>query len=151
MVPGPLVPASGPSRNVRPEYDAHRSPPCGVLDPRNPGGIPSGLRPCLAAPLDALSGQTSREGPLVALVAVAALVAAVVQAATGLGFALVLGPAVFALLDPEPAIVAITVLGVALNGLVLFTERRRPVVAWEEVGPILAAAAPGAVCGVFVL
>jgi uncharacterized membrane protein YfcA len=87
----------------------------------------------------------------VALVAVAALVAAVVQAATGLGFALVLGPAVFALLDPEPAIVAITVLGLALNGLVLFAERRRPVVAWGEVGPILAAAAPGAVGGVFVL
>jgi uncharacterized protein len=87
----------------------------------------------------------------VALVAVAALVAAVVQAATGLGFALVLGPAVFALLDPEPAIVAITVLGLALNGLVLFAERRRPVVAWGEVGPILAAAAPGAMGGVFVL
>jgi uncharacterized protein len=87
----------------------------------------------------------------VALVAVAALVAAVVQAATGLGFALVLGPAVFALLDPEPAIVALTVLGLALNGLVLFAERRRPAVAWGEVGPILAAAAPGAVCGVVVL
>jgi uncharacterized membrane protein YfcA len=87
----------------------------------------------------------------VALVAVAALVAAVVQASTGLGFALVLGPAVFALLDPESAIVAITVLGLALNGLVLFAERRRPVVAWGEVGPILAAATPGAVSGVAVL
>jgi uncharacterized protein len=87
----------------------------------------------------------------VALVAVAALVAAVVQAATGLGFALVLGPAVFALLEPEPAIVAITVLGLALNMLVLFAERRRPAVAWGEVGPILAAAVPGAVCGVVVL
>jgi uncharacterized protein len=87
----------------------------------------------------------------VALVAVAALVAAVVQAATGLGFALVLGPAVFALLDPEPAIVAITVLGLALNGLVLFGERRRPCVAWGEVRPILVASVPGAVCGVLVL
>lgn len=86
-----------------------------------------------------------------ALVAAAALVAAVVQASTGLGFALVLSPTVFALLDPESAIVAITVLGLALNGLVLFAERRRPVVAWGEVGPILAAAAPGAVCGVAVL
>jgi uncharacterized membrane protein YfcA len=84
-------------------------------------------------------------------VAAAALVAAVVQAATGLGFALVLGPAVFALLEPESAIVAITVLGLALNGLVLFGERRRPRVAWGEVGPILAAAVPGAVCGVLVL
>jgi uncharacterized membrane protein YfcA len=74
-----------------------------------------------------------------------------VQAATGLGFALVLGPAVFALLEPESAIVAITVLGLALNGLVLFAERRRPRVAWNEVGPILAAALPGAVAGVFVL
>ena len=73
------------------------------------------------------------------------------QAATGLGFALVLGPAVFALLAPESAIVAITVLGLALNGLVLFAERRRPRVAWTEVGPILAAAVPGAVCGVLVL
>ena len=77
--------------------------------------------------------------------------AAVVQAATGLGFALVLGPAVFALLEPESAIVAITVLGLALNGLVLFAERRRPQVAWAEVGQILAAAVPGAVCGVLVL
>jgi len=78
-------------------------------------------------------------------------VAAVVQAATGLGFALVLGPAVFALLEPESAIVAITALGLALNGLVLFAERRRPHVVWDEVGPILAAALPGAICGVFVL
>lgn len=74
-----------------------------------------------------------------------------VQAATGLGFALVLGPAAFALLEPESAIVTITVLGLALNGLVLFAERRRPRVAWSEVGPILAAAVPGAVCGVLVL
>jgi uncharacterized protein len=87
----------------------------------------------------------------VALVAAAALAAAIVQAATGLGFALVLGPALFALLEPESAIVAVTVLGVALNLLVLFAEPRRPVVAWGEVGPILAAAAPGALCGVVVL
>jgi hypothetical protein len=86
-----------------------------------------------------------------ALVAVAALVAAVVQASTGLGFALILSPAVFALLEPESAVVAITVLGLALNGLVLFGERRRPRIAWGEVGPILVAAVPGAVCGVFIL
>jgi uncharacterized protein len=63
----------------------------------------------------------------------------------------VLGPAVFALLEPESAIVAVTVLGLGLNGLVLFGERRRPHVVWTEVGPILAAAIPGAVCGVLVL
>jgi uncharacterized protein len=87
----------------------------------------------------------------VALVAAAALAAAIVQASTGLGFALVLGPALFALLEPESAIVALTVLGLALNLLVLFGERRRPAVAWGEVAPILAAAAPGALCGVLVL
>jgi uncharacterized protein len=86
-----------------------------------------------------------------ALVALAALAAAVVQSSTGLGFALVLGPALFALLDPESAIVAVTVLGLALNGLVLFAERRRPRVAWGEIRPILLAAAPGALCGVVVL
>lgn len=86
-----------------------------------------------------------------ALLAATALVAAVVQAATGLGFALVLGPAVFALLEPEAAIVAITLLGFALNGLVLFGERRRPVVAWDEIRPLLAAAVPGAICGVLIL
>ena len=75
-----------------------------------------------------------------ALVAVVALAAAVVQASTGLGFALILSPAVFALLEPESAVVAITVLGLALNGLVLFGERRRPRVAWGEVRPILLAA-----------
>ena len=85
------------------------------------------------------------------LLAAVALVAAVVQASTGLGFALILSPAVFALLEPESAVVAITVLGLALNGLVLFGERRRPLVAWREVGPILVAAVPGALCGVLIL
>jgi uncharacterized membrane protein YfcA len=87
----------------------------------------------------------------VALLAAVALVAAVVQASTGLGFALILSPAVFALLEPESAVVAITVLGLALNGLVLFAERRRPAVAWGEVRPILVASVPGAVCGLLIL
>jgi uncharacterized membrane protein YfcA len=86
-----------------------------------------------------------------AVVALSALAAACVQATTGLGFALVLGPALFALLDPKPAIVALTALGITMNVLVLAGERRRPRVAWREVGPILAAAAPGAVLGVVVL
>lgn len=86
-----------------------------------------------------------------AVVALSALAAACVQATTGLGFALVLGPALFALLDPKPAIVALTALGIAMNLLVLAAERRRPRVAWREVAPILAAAAPGAVLGVVAL
>ena len=87
----------------------------------------------------------------VALVALSALTAACVQSTTGIGFALVLTPAAFALLPPEGAILAVTALGMVLNVLVLAAERRRPTVARREVGPMLLAAAPGAVCGVLVL
>ena len=73
------------------------------------------------------------------------------QAATGLGFALVLTPVLFALLSAEGAIVTATALGLVLNLLVLLGERRRPSVAWQEVAPILAAAAPGSVCGLLLL
>ncbi|HXS44649.1 MAG TPA: sulfite exporter TauE/SafE family protein [Solirubrobacteraceae bacterium] len=86
-----------------------------------------------------------------ALLAVSAFVAAAIQATTGIGFALVLGPVLFALLDPVPAVAVLTALGIALNLLVLAGERRRPRVAWGEVGPMLAAAAPGAAIGVVVL
>src|SRR5215211_6094254 len=55
---------SGPSRNVPPEIGGRRSPPGGVLDPRNTRGIPSGLRPGPVAPAAGLSSATSREDPL---------------------------------------------------------------------------------------
>jgi uncharacterized protein len=88
---------------------------------------------------------------IVALAGLGALVAACVQATTGLGFALVLTPVMFALLSPIAAIVTVTALGLELNLLVLVGERRRPRVAWRELGPILAAAIPGSVCGVLLL
>jgi uncharacterized membrane protein YfcA len=74
-----------------------------------------------------------------------------VQSTTGLGFALVLSPVVFAVLSPAAAIFTVTGLGLVLNLLVLIGERRRPHVAWREVLPILVAVAPGAVCGVILL
>jgi uncharacterized protein len=86
-----------------------------------------------------------------ALVCLAALVAASVQAATGLGFALVLTPVAFALVPSTRAIVMVTVLGLELSLLVLLGERRRPLIAWSELAPILAAAVPGIVCGVLLL
>jgi len=86
-----------------------------------------------------------------ALVGLSALAASCVQATTGLGFALVLTPIMFALLSPTGAIVTVTALGLALNVLVLLGERRRPCVAWRELVPILLAAAPGTVCGVLLL
>jgi uncharacterized membrane protein YfcA len=87
----------------------------------------------------------------VALLALAALAAACVQATSGIGFALVLSPVAFALLSPAGAIVLVTALGLELNLLVLSAERRRPRVAWRELVPILLAAVPGSVAGVLVL
>jgi uncharacterized protein len=87
----------------------------------------------------------------VALLAAFALAGACVQATTGMGFALILTPIMFALLSPVGAVVAVTLLGLELNLLVLFAERRRPRVAWREVAPILTAVVPGTVCGVLVL
>jgi uncharacterized membrane protein YfcA len=95
--------------------------------------------------------STMVSGLAIVLVACTAMAAACLQAATGLGFALVLTPVLFVLLSSTGAIVTVTVLGLALNLLVLLAERRRPAVVWEEVLPILAAAVPGTVCGVLVL
>ena len=86
-----------------------------------------------------------------ALVAVGTLVAACVQAAGGIGFALILTPVLFTLLSSVGTIVTATGLGLLLNVLVLFAEGRRPAIAWHEVVPILAAATPGAVVGVILL
>jgi uncharacterized membrane protein YfcA len=88
---------------------------------------------------------------LPALVGLGALVASSVQSTTGLGFALVLTPVLFGLLSPTTAVVLVTVLGLELNLLVLLAERRPLHVAWREVGPLLAAAVPGAVCGLLLL
>jgi uncharacterized protein len=84
-------------------------------------------------------------------VALTTLTAACLQASVGMGFALVLTPVMFAFLSPVGAITAVTLLGMVLNVLVLFAERRRPSVAWGEVAPILIAVVPGTVCGVIVL
>jgi uncharacterized membrane protein YfcA len=73
----------------------------------------------------------------VALVGLAALAAASVQATIGIGFALVLTPVMFAVLTPTGAIVTVTALGLELNLLVLLAERRRPRVAWRELVLIL--------------
>ena len=59
------------------------------------------------------------------IAAAAALVGAAVQSASGFGFALVLSPALFAVLEPEEAVGALLLLGLVLNLLVLF-ERGRP-------------------------
>lgn len=69
---------------------------------------------------------------IVALVGVVALAAACLQATAGIGFALVLTPVLLLLISPPATIITVTVLGLELNLLVLFAERRRRQVLWRE-------------------
>ena len=84
------------------------------------------------------------------LAAAAALAGAAVQSATGFGFALILGPAMFAVLGPKEAVSALLVLGFALNLLVL-VDGRRARVQWRSLAPALGAAVPGLVAGALIL
>jgi uncharacterized membrane protein YfcA len=84
-----------------------------------------------------------------ALAAIAALVGAFIQSATGFGFALVLSPALFAVLEPEEAVGTLLVLGPALNLLVLVEGGWHA--DWRRVAPMLLAALPGLVVGVLLL
>jgi uncharacterized protein len=86
-----------------------------------------------------------------ALAAVAAFAGAAVQSATGFGFALVLSPALFAVMDPVEAVTALLVLGLALNLLVLFEGGRPEHVDWRALVPMLVAAVPGLAIGAVAL
>ena len=85
------------------------------------------------------------------LAAAAALLGAAVQSATGFGFALVLSPALFAVLEPVEAVGALLALGLVLNLLVLFERGRPRHVGWRRLLPMLAAALPGLVAGAALL
>ncbi|MET0925890.1 MAG: TSUP family transporter [Solirubrobacterales bacterium] len=85
------------------------------------------------------------------LLVVAVLVGMSVQAAIGFGFALIVAPAAFAALSPERAVTLVVLLAIAINVLVLFTERRRRAVAGRVVATILVAAVPGVVAGAWLL
>ena len=82
------------------------------------------------------------------LAALAAFAGAAVQSASGLGFALVLSPALFAVMDPEEAVTAVLLLGAALCVLVLVESRRVPT---HGLARLLVPAAPGLAVGVLVL
>jgi len=74
-----------------------------------------------------------------------------VQAAIGFGFAFFVAPAAFAALSPERAVMLVALLGVAINCLVLFGERRPVSVARRPVGLLVAAAIPGMVAGAWLV
>jgi uncharacterized membrane protein YfcA len=82
------------------------------------------------------------------LAATAALVGAFVQSASGFGFALLLSPALFAVVEPVEAVGALLVLGVALNLLVV---REGGHVDARALVPLLAAALPGLALGALLL
>jgi uncharacterized membrane protein YfcA len=85
------------------------------------------------------------------LAALAALAGAFVQSATGFGFALVLSPALFAVLEPVEAVSTLLALGLALNLLVLFDHGRPERVDWRGLVPVLLAAVPGLAVGLVAL
>ena len=85
------------------------------------------------------------------LLVAAVLVGISVQAAIGFGFAFFVAPAAFAAFPPEQAVTLVLLLGVAINCLVLFGERRRVDVARHEVTILLAAALPGMLVGAWVV
>ena len=82
------------------------------------------------------------------LALLAALAGAVVQAATGFGFALVLSPAVFALLEPAEAVTALLLLGAALSVLILVEGHE---VRARLLVPMLLASLPGLALGALLL
>jgi len=82
------------------------------------------------------------------LAALAAFAGAAVQSASGLGFALVLSPALFAVMEPGEAVTAVLILGIALCALVLIESHR---VATHGLARILVPAVPGLAVGVLLL
>jgi uncharacterized protein len=87
----------------------------------------------------------------VALAALATIVGSTLQSATSFGFALVLGPAVFAVFEPAEALTMLLVLGAVLNLLMLFTERRMRMIRSDRLTTVLLWAMPGLVVGALIL
>jgi uncharacterized membrane protein YfcA len=87
----------------------------------------------------------------VALAALAVLLGAALQSATGFGFALVAAPILFALVGPQEAISAGVLLALLLNALTLATERRRPAVLWRAAAALVAWSLPGLALGALAL
>ncbi|HEX4344566.1 MAG TPA: sulfite exporter TauE/SafE family protein [Solirubrobacteraceae bacterium] len=87
----------------------------------------------------------------IAAAALAVLVGAGLQSATGFGFAMVTAPILFGLLGPQEAVSAGALLGIELSSLTLATERRVPrVLAGEALG-LVAWSVPGLVLGAVAL
>ena len=85
------------------------------------------------------------------LAALAVGAGAVLQSATGFGFAIVAAPALVALVGPEANVGALSVLALVINGLALAGERRRPRPAPGDAAALVAWALPGLAIGALAL
>lgn len=85
------------------------------------------------------------------LAALATFAAAALQSASGFGFALIAGPALFALLEPEEAVATVLAMGIAVNALMLVGERRPTEIRGNDLVVPLAAAVPGLALGALLL
>jgi len=89
--------------------------------------------------------------PELALAALAVLLGAFAQSATGFGLSAVAAPALFVAMEPAEAVTALAALGILVSLLTLFAERRPRRVLWSELAPMLAAGVPGVVLGALAL
>jgi len=87
----------------------------------------------------------------IVIAAVAVLIGAALQSATGFGFALVSAPALFAVLEPGAALTILVILSVALSILVLTAERRGRRIIGGDVLRLTAWSVPGLIGGVVLL
>jgi len=87
----------------------------------------------------------------IAAAALAVLLGAGLQSATGFGFALVSAPILFALLGPQEAVSAGALLGIELSALTLATERRVPSVLRGDALALVAWSLPGLALGALAL
>lgn len=87
----------------------------------------------------------------VLLAALAVGAGAVLQSATGFGFALVAAPALVALVGPQATVGALTLLALVVNGLTLGGEGRRPRPATTDAAALVAWALPGLAFGALAL
>lgn len=85
------------------------------------------------------------------LAALAVGAGAVLQSATGFGFAIVAAPALVVLVGPEATVGALSVLALAINGLTLVGEWRRPRPAPDDAAALVAWALPGLAIGALAL
>lgn len=83
--------------------------------------------------------------------ALAVLLGAALQSATGFGFALIAAPLLVAVFGPRPAVSAIVLLALIVSALILASERRRPRVDARETAVLVAWSVPGLLAGALVL